>query len=130
MERVASLEPAAQEIPCLSFRRCRINRHPLRRKPGAALEAPIGVFLGDPLPDALVADVFKQAPPYHLADLGLIICNKILCDTPDNFGDLVLPLLIPFRHFNLTPGQADDCRGEVRRRYFAFYVLPDRCGSS
>src|SRR5437763_13685085 len=71
MERVASLEPPAKKLSRLGFCRGRVDRHPLRREPGAALEAPISIFLGDPLADALVADVLEQAPPYDLADLGL-----------------------------------------------------------
>src|SRR5271165_6709964 len=64
MERITSLEPAAQEISRLGLRSRRVDRHPLRREPRTAFEAPVGIFLSDPSPDALVADVFEQAPPY------------------------------------------------------------------
>src|SRR5205085_10080912 len=120
--RVASLESPAQEIARFGFRRGRVDRHPLHREPGAALEAPIGVFPGDPLADALVADVLEKTSPHDLADLGLIVGNEILGDTPNDLGDLVLPLLVPIRHFDLAAWQADDCRRPVGRRYLADQV--------
>ena len=47
MEGIARREPPAQELPRLRFGRGRVHRHPLGRKLGPPLEAPLRVPAGD-----------------------------------------------------------------------------------
>jgi hypothetical protein len=76
----------------------------------APLEAPVAVCLGDVLPDLLATEVLEEPPSNDLADLRLVVGDPILGDAPHHLRDLVLPLLIRSRHFDLTARQADHRR--------------------
>ena len=65
---------------------------------------------GNTLAVALWSQVLKEPPPYHLTDFGLVISYQVLCHTPHDFGDSLLPLEIPIGHLHLAAGQADDRR--------------------
>ena len=111
MERVARLEPPAQEVARLRAAGRRVDRRPLGRQPGAPFEAPVGVRPGRLPPRARVAEVLEQPPAHHLADLRLVVRHQILGDAADHLGDPVLPLPVPVGHLHLAARQTDDRGG-------------------
>jgi hypothetical protein len=107
MERIAGFEPRPQELSRLRVCCRSINGSPFGRKLVAALEAPVGIRLRDRLEDFVRADALEKALADDLADLCLVVRDKVFCDAPDDFVDLLLPLEVIVRHLHLTARQTD-----------------------
>ena len=126
MEGIARRETPAQELPGLCFGRGRVYRHPLGRKLGPPLEAPLRVPAGDSATDPGAAQVLEQPSPDHLADLRLVVDDEVPGNPADHLGDLVLPHAIPIGHFDLAARQADDRGGARGSRDRNRQVLDER----
>ena len=125
VEGIAGLEARPQMLARLRLRGGAVHQRPLRGKPLAPLEAPVGVEPGHLLPEPVVADVVEQPPPDHLAHLRLVVREQVLGDAPDDLGDLVLPRQIEIRHLDLAARQADDGRSVRRPRHRDGQVLDE-----
>src|SRR5262249_59187990 len=105
MEGITGLEAAAQELASLGLGCSGINGCPLRWQLCASLKTPIAERLGDILPNLLTSQVLEEPPPDHLADLGLVVGDKLPRDCAHNLQNLLLPLKIPVGHLDLTARQ-------------------------
>jgi len=110
MKRVANLETATQILSCLGLGYSAVHSGPLRRKLGATFKAPVCIFFADGFADPFAADLLKQAPAHHFADLGFIVGDEVFGHPAHHLRDLVLPLHIPVGHLDLAARQADNRR--------------------
>src|SRR5258708_40200098 len=107
MERIAGFETLLQKRPSLRLRRSRIYRGPFRGELRSSLEAPVAEGLGDVPMQLIAAEILEQSPPNDLADLRLIVSDKILRYASHNFRNSILPLLVPLGRIDVPARQAN-----------------------
>ena len=125
MEGIAGLETAGQDFPGAGVSGGGVGGQPLRREPGAPLEAPLRVRLRHPAANLPVAQVLEQAAAHHLADVRFVVRHQVARHASHQFGDAVLPRQVVLGHVDLASRQADDRDRPLRSGYRHGEVLQE-----